>query len=155
MLHRRRVYVDTSVIGGCHDPEFARESRALIEMARRGELTLLLSDLLFQELADAPAEVVAVLSDIPPEAYRLVSTTTEAEVLRQRYMAAGILAPAYEDDALHVAIATVSQADLILSWNFKHLLHVEKIRRFNAVNLSEGYAEIDIRSPKEVVPDDQ
>lgn len=150
-MHRQRVYVDTSVIGGCHDAEFASESRALIEMARRGELTLLLSDLLFQESEDAPPEVLAVLADMPRDVYLLVSTTSEAELLRQEYMAAGILSPPYEDDALHVAIATVSKADLIVSWNFKHLVHVDKIRRFNAVNLVEGYPAIDIRSPKEVV----
>lgn len=150
-MHRQRVSVDTSVIGGCHDAEFALESRSLVEMARRGELTLLLSDLLFQELEDAPPEVLAVLADIPPEAYLLVSSSSEAEVLRQEYMAAGVLAAPYEDDALHVAIATVSKADLIVSWNFKHLVHVDRIRRFNAVNLVQGYPAIDIRSPKEVV----
>ena len=150
-MHRQRVYVDTSVIGGCQDPEFAAESRALIEMARRGELTLLLSDLLFQELEDAPQEVVAILEDLPADSHVLVTTTEETEILRQQYMAAEILPPASEDDALHVAIATVNNADLILSWNFKHFVHVEKIRRFNAVNLVQGYQSIDIRSPKEVV----
>lgn len=151
VLYRQRVYVDTSVVGGCHDAEFAAESVALFEMARRRELTLVLSDLLFQELEDAPDQVFAVLTDLPAEAYLLVSTTDEAELLRRQYAAAGILAPAYQDDALHVAIATVSKADLIVSWNFKHLVHVDKIRRFNAVNLVAGYPAIDIRSPKEVV----
>ena len=150
-VHRQRVYVDTSVIGGCRDAKFAFESRALIEMARRGELALVLSDLLFQELEDAPPDVVAVLADLSPDAYVLVSTTDEAELLRQQYMAAKILPPASEDDALHVAIATVCKADLIVSWNFKHFVHVEKIRQFNAVNLVEGYQSIDIRSPREVV----
>jgi hypothetical protein len=150
-MYRQWIYPDTSVIGGCRDAEFASESRALVEMARGGKLTLLLSDLLFRELEDAPADVLAVLADLPPEAYLLVSTTGEAELLRQKSMAAGILAPAYEDDALHVAIATVSKADLIVSWNFRHPVHVDKIRRFHAVNLIEGYPAIDIRSPRKVV----
>jgi len=150
-VHRQRIYVDTSVIGGCRDEEFASESRELLEMARRGELTLLLSDLLFQELEEAPREVLAVLAELPRESYLLVSTTDEAERLRQQYMAAEILGPSAEDDALHVAIATACRADLIVSWNSKHLLHVNKIRRFNAVNLVQGYQPVDIRSPKEVV----
>lgn len=150
-VHRQRIYVDTSVIGGCQDEEFASESRALIEMARRGQVTLLLSDLLFQELEDAPREVVAVVRELPAESYVLVNTTEEADRLRQEYMAAAILAPSAEDDALHVAVATACRADLIVSWNFKHLLHVDKIRRFNAVNLVQGYQPVDIRSPKEVV----
>lgn len=151
-MHRQRIYVDTSVIGGCCDEEFAEESRALIEMARREELILLLSDLLFHELENAPREVLELIADLPPESYALVNTTSEAEFLRQQYVAAAIVGTSSEDDALHVAIATVCKADLMVSWNFKHILHVDKIRAFNAVNLLQGYQPIDIRSPKEVVP---
>ena len=150
-MHRRRIYVDTSVIGGCCDEEFAAESRALMEMAVRGEITLLLSDLLFQELEDAPAEVLAVVRGLPEDSYLPVSGTPESEDLRDCYMAAQIVGPSAEDDALHVAIATVSKADLIVSWNFKHIVHVDKIHRFNAVNLVQGYQPIDVRSPREVV----
>ena len=151
-MHRQRIYVDTSVIGGCHDEQFAEESRALVEMARRGELILLLSDLLFQELEDAPDEILDLIAGLPPDSYEMVSTTDEARLLRDQYIAAEILGPSSEDDALHVAIATVCRADLMLSWNFKHILHIDKIRAFNAVNLLQGYQPIDIRSPREVVP---
>ncbi len=150
-MHRQRIYVDTSVVGGYWDEEFALESRALIEMAQRGDVTLLLSDLLFQELEEAPPEVLAVVTDLPLDSYTIVATTDEVEFLRQEYLSAEILSPAWEDDALHVAIATVHNADLIVSWNFKHIVHVDKIRRFNAVNLVQGYQAVDIRSPKEVV----
>lgn len=150
-MHRQRIYVDTSVIGGCQDEEFASESRALIEMARRGDVTLLLSDLLFRELEEAPREVLAVVTDLPSDSYNIVTTTDEVELLRQEYLSAGILPPTSEDDALHVALATVHKADLIVSWNFKHIVNVDKIRRFGAVNLVQGYQPIDIRSPKEVV----
>lgn len=150
-MHRRRVYIDTSVLGGCCDEEFAPESRALIEMAVRGEIVLLLSDLLFQELEGAPADVLAVVRRLPEDSFLPVTATTESEDLRDSYMAAQVVGPSSEDDALHVAIATVSNADLIVSWNFKHIVHVDKIRRFNAVNLVQGYQAIDIRSPKEVV----
>jgi hypothetical protein len=71
--------------------------------------------------------------------------------LRDAYLAAGVVGAASENDAHHVALAAVARADLIVSWNFKHIVHVDKIRRFNAVNLIEGYGMIDIRSPLEVV----
>ena len=151
-MHRQRIYVDTSVIAGCLDEEFAEESRSLLDLARQGEISLLLSDLLFQELEDAPASVAEIAAGLTSESYELIETTMEAEFLRQQYMAARIIAPSYEDDALHVAIATVSKADLVVSWNFKHMLHVEKIRAYNAVNLVQGYQPIDIRSPREVIP---
>ena len=48
-------------------------------------------------------------------------------------------------------LAAVARADLIVSWSFKHIVHVEKIHRFNAVNLMEGHPTIDIRSPREVI----
>jgi hypothetical protein len=151
-LHRQSIYVDTSVIGGCRDPDFAKESLALLEMARFGRVVLLLSDLLFQELEDAPPAVVQIVADLPPDAYELIDVTPEAEALRDQYVAARIVSPSYEDDALHVAIATVHRADLVVSWNFKHMLHIDKIRAYNAVNLMQGYQAIDIRSPREVVP---
>ena len=148
-MHRQRIYVDTSVIGGCLDEEL---SRSLLDLARKREISLLLSDLLFQELEDAPASVAEIAAGLPSESYELIETTMEAELLRQHYMAAKIVAPSYEDDALHVAVATVSKADLVVSWNFKHMVHVEKIRAYNAVNLVQGYQPIDIRSPREVIP---
>jgi hypothetical protein len=150
-MHRQKIYVDTSVIGGCLDREFSAESLALIGMARRGEVTLLLSDLLFQELESAPGEVMAIIRGLPPDAYLLIDTTDEAVFLQEQYLRANILGTACQDDALHVAIATVAQADLIVSWNFKHIVQVGKIRRFVAVNLMHGYQAIDIRSPKEAV----
>ena len=150
-MRQQRIYIDTSVAGGCLDQEFHVESKALFEMAIRGEIALILSDLLFQELEDAPADVLAVLAGLPEQAYKMVGSTPEAELLRQAYLDAGVLGPAWEDDALHVALATVHRADLVVSWNFKHMVHVDKIRRFNAVNLVQGYPPIDIRSPLEVV----
>ncbi len=150
-MHRQRIYVDTSVIGGCLDREFAAESQALVEMARRNEIVLILSDLLFQELEDAPRDVMAVVEELPPESFVLVDADEEAEFLQERYLEAGILGEAWQDDALHVAIATVARADMIVSWNFKHIVQVGKIRQFNAVNLMHGYHSVDIRSPREVV----
>lgn len=151
-MHRQRIYVDTSVIGGCLDEESAQESRALIEMARQGEIVLLLSDLLFQELEEAPPDLLELIRDLPPGSYEVVRAGAEAQALRGHYMAAKIVGRSWEDDALHVAIATLCKADLIVSWNFKHMLHVEKIRAYNSVNLAQGYQPTDIRSPREVVP---
>ena len=150
-MHRQRIYIDTSVAGRCLDEEFNEVSNSFFDMVRQGEIILILSDLLYQELEDAPRNVLKILESLPPESYIIVTTTPECEVLRQEYMAARILGESSEDDALHVAIATVHKADLVVSWNFKHIVNVDKIRRFNAVNLTMGYQTIDIRSPQEVV----
>jgi len=51
---------------------------------------------------------------------------------------------------MHIALATVAEVDVLVSWNFKHILHFNKIRMFNAVNLEQGYKQIQIFSPREV-----
>ena len=147
-----RVYVDTSVIGGCLDEEFADESRALLDLARDGRLVLLVSDLLLEELASAPPAVLEVLAALPPDATETLTTTEGSRRLRDAYLAAGVVGAASERDAHHVALASVARADLIVSWNFKHIVHVDKIRMFNAVNLMQGHGLIEYPfSPTEVV----
>jgi hypothetical protein len=71
--------------------------------------------------------------------------------LRDAYLRAEVLGGGSEKDAHHVALATVAKADIIVSWNFRHIVHFDKIRGFQSVNLREGYAALEIRSPKEVV----
>jgi predicted nucleic acid-binding protein len=148
---KHRIYVDTSVIGGCLDEEFAKESNRLLEMANEGKITLLISDLLIRELDGGPEKVRAILHCFLPTAFENVFLNQESDALFNAYINAQILALRYANDARHVALATVAKADLILSWNFKHIVHLDKIRMFNSVNLREGYLQIEIRSPWEYV----
>jgi hypothetical protein len=57
-------------------------------------------------------------------------------------------------DATHVALATISRADAIVSWNFRHIVHLDKMKLFNAVNLMNGYGVLTIVTPREVVPNE-
>ena len=150
-MHRLRIYIDTSVVGGCHDEEFEEDSRKLMDMARRGDVLLLVSQVLADELASAPDRVVAVLDSLPAEALESVELSEEAAELQGAYLKAQVVGPSHGNDAMHVALSTVARADMIVSWNFKHIVHFDKIRGFNALNLMEGYLPIEIRSPKEVV----
>lgn len=142
--------MDTSVIGGCYDDEFKEPSRALMKMAGEGRLCLLLSQLLVDELKNAPDRVQRVVVDIPRENVEAILLGEESQRLRDAYLTAGVVGQSHAMDAHHVALATVARADVIVSWNFKHIVHFDKIRGFNAVNLREGYTPIEIRSPKEV-----
>ena len=109
-MKRLRVYIDTSVVGGCLDGKFAVESRALMEMARRGEVTLLVSDLLAAELLRAPAEVQTVYDGLPEAALESVYRSPESERLRDLYLADGVVGMGSAEDAHHVALATVALA---------------------------------------------
>ena len=149
-MRQIRVYVDTSVFGGTQDEEFAEASRRFFLRVRRGEFTVLLSAHTVDELAPAPRQVLQVLQDLPPHCVETVASTAEAEALAQAYIQAGALGEASHLDALHVASATVAGADLILSWNFKHIVCYDRIQLFNGVNVLHGYRTLDIRSPLEM-----
>ena len=82
---------------------------------------------------------------------RLVAVDEEVLALRDAYVAAGIVSERWADDAAHVASATIAKADLIVSWNFRHMVHFDKIRAYNSVNTAQGHQRIDIRSPLEVI----
>lgn len=150
-MRRPRIYIDTSVVGGCFDAEFMEASRALFQMAEQGDITILVSDLLTDELVEAPAEVGTLLQGLARSSVELITRSDEAHELQRQYLLAGILGASSSDDALHVALATVAEANVIVSWNFKHIVHLDRIKKFNAVNALQGYPSIEIRSPWEVV----
>jgi len=97
-------------------------------MARTGKATLLISDVLADELLRAPSDVASVLGSLAAECLKPLDSTDESEYLRNQYLAAGVVGPGSASDAHHIAIATVAQADLVVSWNFKHIVHFDKIR---------------------------
>ena len=92
----------------------------------------------------------SVFGDILPVA-EIAEVTAEALKLQEAYTDAGILSEKHSTDALHVALATVSRVSLIVSWNFKHIVNFQKIPMYNAVNILNGYREIAIYSPLEVI----
>jgi len=91
---------------------------------------------LHQELLEIPAEIVAV--------------TEEAISLVEYYKSHSVLGSRFFNDMLHIALATISEVDVLVSWNFKHIVRLDKIRLFNAVNLEQGYKPLVIYSPREV-----
>ncbi len=149
-----RVYADTSVFGGCLDPEFASHSLHLFELVGLGHITLLLSDVVLQELAPAPAEVRAVLQRLPTTSVERVTLSGEVLALRNAYIESAIVSRRWLDDATHVAAATIARADAIVSWNFRHIVRLDKIKAYNQVNLANGYGILTIISPREVGHDE-
>jgi len=145
-----RVYVDTSVFGACFDAEFAEESRRFFDLVRMGQLVVLVSPVVVDELADAPAEVRGLFESLAGETLMPVDLAPEVIELRNAYIEAGIVPLKYADDATHVAAATVARADAIVSWNFKHIVRLDKMRAYNQVNLQLGFGLLSIVTPQEV-----
>ncbi len=149
-MKRPRIYADTSVFGGVFDNEFRAPSEEFFEEIRKGRFSLVTSAVVQAEIDPAPQQVKELFEEMLAIA-ELIDITEEAISLRDAYLETKIVSANYSDDALHVALATVSECSLIVSWNFRHIVHFEKIPLYNAVSTLHGYKGIAIFSPLEVI----
>jgi predicted nucleic acid-binding protein len=149
-MNNIRVYADTSVFGGVYDEEFRAESREFFEEVKRNRFILVTSAVVQAEIEPAPLEVKRCFDEML-EFAEVVEISNKALQLRDAYLKADIVFPKYSDDALHVDLATISNCSMIVSWNFKHIVHFQKIPLYNAVNTLNGYSQINIFSPLEVI----
>lgn len=147
----RRIYVDTSVVGGCLDQEFEVHSTLLFNRFRGESDILVLSDLTLAELQAAPDRVRGVLETVPTHVIEQVVFNEDASDLAEHYIASGIIGAANLADAQHIATATVSRVNVLVSWNFKHIVNLERIRGYNSVNLRLGHPLLEIRTPQEIL----
>ena len=117
----------------------------------RGEARLLLSNLTIGELEDAPARVRELVNAVPPPHVENIEASPEAKALATLYVQEGVMRPSMYIDALHIATAALARADVLVSWNFRDIVNVRKIRGYNSINARLGYPSIDIREPREVI----
>ena len=154
-MKAQRVYIDTSVLGGCFDPEFAQWSNALLADFRASLLKPVISEIVAAEVADAPTAIRDLFRDLMALNPEMIATTPEALALADAYQEHGILTPKFYADGIHMALATIAEVDLLVSWNFKHIVRYDKIRLFTAVNLERGYKPLAVYSPREVASDEE
>jgi hypothetical protein len=145
-----RIYLDTSVVGGCFDEEFSEWSNGLIADFRSGRFIPVLSDLLALEIARAPEPVQEIHAELAALQAERIEISDAALDLLEIYQARSVLGPKYQADMLHIALASVADVDVLVSWNFKHIVRFDKIRLFNAANMEQGYKALAIHSPREV-----
>ena len=148
---RRRIYADTSAIGGCFDEEFQEPSRLLFDRFQSGLEILILSSLTLAELEGAPQPVRELLGTLPNGAIEEVSFDREASELGDEYLRAGVIGARHSADARHIATTTVCRVDVLVSWNFRHIVNLDRIHGYNSVNLRNGYNLLEIRSPLEIL----
>jgi hypothetical protein len=116
-----------------------------------GEIICVYSDLSETELKNTPQRVKDYFSGLPKENMQFVEVSEEAYNLSQKYLDENVVGYTSADDCRHIATATINKVDFLVSWNFKHIVNVFRIRGYHAVNLMYGYSELDIRSPREVI----
>ena len=150
-MKQLRLYLDTSVFGGYFDEEFLEFTRPLFDRIRLREFGIFYSVLTQQELEAAPKNVKNLVLDLEEENTYFIEETEEAIELASSYIAENVVGESSFADCLHIALATINQADVLVSWNFKHIVNIERIRGYNSVNIRNGYRSLDIRSPRELM----
>jgi len=148
---KQRLYIDTSVFGGHYDVEFAEFTVPLFERLNEGEFTLLFSTVTQEELITAPQKVKELVTKIKVEHTEFLVTNEEAVDLAIEYITEKVVGQTSYADCLHIALATINRADYLISWNFKHIVNVQRIRGYNAINIKNGYKQLEIRSPRDFV----
>jgi len=146
---KQRVYIDTSVFGGYYDDEFAEHTRPLFNRLKNNEFKLLFSSVTQDELNSAPGKVKELVTGLKAEWTEFLDVTDEATELAAEYIAEGVVGQTSFADCLHIALATINRADYLISWNFKHIVNVDRIRGYNSINIKKGYKQLEIRSPRE------
>jgi predicted nucleic acid-binding protein len=146
----QKIYIDTSVLGGYFDKEFDIATRRLFDEVKNGEYKIVISPVTEGELLKAPERVRTLLFDLDLD-YDVIPLTDDAIKLALEYIKENVVGQSSYDDCLHIAIATISRIDLLVSWNFKHIVNIKRIRGYNWINMKNGYPSIEIRSPKDLI----
>jgi hypothetical protein len=147
----QRIYIDTSIVGGYFDEEFEEATTMLFQRLEKREVIFVVSDLLDLELINAPNHVKELLLKYSAEFFERVELTGEAVKLADKYIEEKVVGKSSIEDCRHIAMATIYKVDVLASWNFKHIVNLDRIKGYNSVNLRLGYTMIEIRSPKDLV----
>jgi len=148
---KQRIYIDTSVVGGYFDEIFEEATKLLFGRLERKEIVFVLSDLLDEELENAPEHVQNLLKMYDEDCFEHAELTPEAKILASQYVTENVIGASSRKDAEHIAIATLNKADVLASWNFKHIVNLTRINGYNGINVKNGYRTLEIRNPKEIL----
>lgn len=149
-MQKKRYYLDTSVWVGAFQRRVVVETRLFLDMVLKTNGICLHSKVVDGELIDKSKDTKKLFAVWPSEQKEKVGITSEVEKLADMYISQKVVGKTSRKDCLHIAAATIYQADMLVSWNFKHIVRDEKIKGYNSVNMGLGYRILDIHSPAEV-----
>ena len=150
-MKKQRIYFDTSVFGGYFDKEFEEFTKPLFERINNGEFIVLLSAVLQRELEPAPDKIVNLITELKSDYTEFLDEDDDAVDLATEYITEKVVGQTSYADCLHIALATINRADLLVSWNFRHIVNIERIRGYNSINIKNGYKQLEIRSPRDLM----
>ena len=146
-----RIYLDTSIFGGYFEPEFELWTKVLFDRIAKRDFKVLISRLTDIELENAPKQVKDLANTLQKENIEWIDITNESILLANKYLEEKVVGQTSQSDCIHIAIATLNYADVLVSWNFKHIVNHLRIRGYNSVNFKYGHKILDIRSPREIL----
>ena len=146
---KQKIYIDTSVFGGYFDEEFSEHTIPLFDRIKNGEFILLYSTVTQDELENAPEKIKDLVRSLKAEFTEFLEITNEAVDLASEYIKEKVVGQTSYADCLHISLATINRADFLVSWNFKHIVNIERIRGYNSITIKNGYKQLEIRSPRE------
>lgn len=146
-----RIYLDTSVFGGYFDTEFELWTKILFDKVIEGKYKVIYSKLVDIELTPAPEKVRTLANSLPLTQLELIEISDEAFELANQYLKENVVRKTSRSDCVHIALATLNNADILVSWNFKHIVNVNRIRGYNSVNYKFGHKILEIRTPREIL----
>ena len=144
------LYIDTSVWGGYYDKEFQEPTKLFFEEVINGGHKVIVSVEVMREIIKAPERVSGLLVSMLNKT-EIILLDQAIISLGNQYIKEGALTELYAGDAFHIACATIHKADVLVSWNFTHMVNFFRIKQYNEINRKFGYGNIDIRTPKEVI----
>lgn len=130
---RQRIYIDTSVVGGFFDEEFKDATQRLFKRLEDNEVKFVISDLLELELIQAPKHVNELLLKYPTDRFERIELTEEIMNLADRYIVEKVVGRTSLEDCRHIALATINRVDVLASWNFKHIVNLDRIKGYNSI----------------------
>ena len=150
-MKRLKIYLDTSVISHLDAPdvpEKQEDTRKLWDDIQIRKYEVVISDVTIDEMEGCPEPKLSYLrSMLGKIEYIDIDKNVEAVRLSRLYFEMGGLPPKSRIDAMHIAIATAYSCNIILSWNFKHIVNYRAMTAVESVNIKEGYAPLKILSP--------
>ncbi len=155
MTKRLKTYLDTSIFNFAISTQVVHERQITLKFLhdiKRGIFLPFISDIFFEEIQKAsPEKRDALVKIAAPFDLESLPLTEEAEALADRYVQEMVIPKKYRNDALHIAIASVYNMDVIVSWNFEHMVKLKTRRAVHAINTLMGFKPIDICSPQELI----
>ncbi|MDR1915010.1 MAG: PIN domain-containing protein [Synergistaceae bacterium] len=159
-MKKLKIYIDTSVISHLqHDdaPERTKETLSFWKKLKTGKYEIVISDLTLREIRHCPqpkqTDLIYYLGEIECD---ILPDSGEVKALAEAYMENGILTRKSENDCMHIAFASTSECEVIVSWNFKHMVRLKTIQGVRIANAKNGYFKpIDILQPTALIGGDE